>query len=96
MSAPILLSIENRIATITLNRPEVMNAINEEMLPLWVDALEQCRSSSDDTTCTLSDRTFGFQVHVVTGHCIVQRDRCIGGQVHICCISIDRTCVRRD
>lgn len=44
---PIVLTIENKIATITLNRPEVMNAINEEMLPLWVDALEQCRISPE-------------------------------------------------
>ena len=45
MTAPILLNIDNKIATITLNRPEVMNAINEEMLPLWVDALEQCNGN---------------------------------------------------
>lgn len=47
MSLPILLEIENRIGTITLNRPELRNAINEEMLPLWVDALEQCRVSEE-------------------------------------------------
>lgn len=47
MSVPILLEIENRIGTITLNRPELRNAINEEMLPLWVDALEQCRVSEE-------------------------------------------------
>ena len=40
-------SIGGRICTLSLNRPEVMNAINEEMLPLWVDALEQCRVSED-------------------------------------------------
>jgi enoyl-CoA hydratase/carnithine racemase len=47
MTAAILLNIDNKIATITLNRPEVMNAINEEMLPLWVDALEHCRTDPD-------------------------------------------------
>ncbi len=47
MSSPILLSIDKKVATITLNRPEVLNAINEEMLPPWVDALEQCRTSDD-------------------------------------------------
>ena len=47
MSSPILLNIEKKVATITLNRPEVLNAINEEMLPPWVDALEQCRTSPD-------------------------------------------------
>ena len=44
---PITLGIENRVGIITLNRPELRNAINEEMLPLWVDALEQCRVSDD-------------------------------------------------
>lgn len=47
MSSPIQLSIDKKVATITLNRPEVLNAINEEMLPPWVAALEQCRTSSD-------------------------------------------------
>ena len=47
MTSPITLDIDNKVATITLNRPEVMNAINEEMLPPWVDALERCRSDAD-------------------------------------------------
>ena len=45
MSSPITLNIDNRVAIITLNRPDVMNAINEPMLPPWVDALEECRSN---------------------------------------------------
>ncbi|MGI9296108.1 MAG: enoyl-CoA hydratase/isomerase family protein [Pseudomonadales bacterium] len=47
MSSPILLSIDKKVATITLNRPDLRNAISEEMLPLWVDALEQCRTDED-------------------------------------------------
>jgi enoyl-CoA hydratase/carnithine racemase len=47
MSSPILLDIDKKVATITLNRPDVLNAINEEMLPPWVAALEQCRTSKD-------------------------------------------------
>lgn len=43
MSSPITLDYDHKVAVITLNRPEVMNAINEPMLPLWVDALEECR-----------------------------------------------------
>ena len=47
MSQPITLDINHRIGTITLNRPELRNAINEAMLPLWLDALEHCRVSPD-------------------------------------------------
>jgi enoyl-CoA hydratase/carnithine racemase len=43
MSDVITLNKEGKVAVITLNRPEVSNAINEEMLPPWVDALEECR-----------------------------------------------------
>ena len=38
---------DNKVAIITLNRPEVLNAINEAMLPPWVDALEECRTNDD-------------------------------------------------
>jgi enoyl-CoA hydratase/carnithine racemase len=47
MSSPITLEIDNRVAIITLNRPDVLNAINEPMLPPWVDALEECRTNDD-------------------------------------------------
>jgi 2-(1,2-epoxy-1,2-dihydrophenyl)acetyl-CoA isomerase len=47
MSSPIKLDIDGKVAVITLNRPEVLNAINEEMLPPWVDALEECRLNDD-------------------------------------------------
>jgi 2-(1,2-epoxy-1,2-dihydrophenyl)acetyl-CoA isomerase len=43
MSSPITLERDGKVAIITLNRPEVLNAINEPMLPPWVDALEECR-----------------------------------------------------
>ncbi len=47
MSEPVLLETDGKVAVITLNRPEVMNAINEPMLAPWVDALEECRSNPD-------------------------------------------------
>lgn len=47
MTKPLLFTLENKIATITLNRPERRNAFNEEMLALWVDALLECRKRDD-------------------------------------------------
>jgi 2-(1,2-epoxy-1,2-dihydrophenyl)acetyl-CoA isomerase len=47
MSSPITLEFDKKVAILTLNRPEVLNAINEPMLPPWVDALEECRTNPD-------------------------------------------------
>lgn len=47
MTSPVTLDFDNRVAIITLNRPEVNNAINEAMLSPWVDALEECRINND-------------------------------------------------
>ena len=47
MSSPITLERDGRVAIITLNRPEVLNAINEPMLPPWVEALEECRTDDN-------------------------------------------------
>jgi len=38
----IILKVENQIATITLNRPEVFNSFNREMALLLQDILDQC------------------------------------------------------
>ena len=43
----ILLKIENKIAYITLNRPEVFNSINREMAFLFQDTLDACETNSE-------------------------------------------------
>jgi len=47
MSAPITLHKEGKVGVITLNRPEVLNAINEAMLPPWVEALRECQDDQE-------------------------------------------------
>ena len=46
-SSPILYQTDGRIARITLNRPEKLNAINDDMPPLLSDAVT--RANEDDT-----------------------------------------------
>ena len=41
----LLYTIGDGVATITLNRPERMNAFDEEMIDLWVDALGDARQN---------------------------------------------------
>jgi 2-(1,2-epoxy-1,2-dihydrophenyl)acetyl-CoA isomerase len=57
---------EDGVATITLNRPEKLNAFTREMIDLWVEALEDAR------------RNDAVQVIVVTG---AGRAFCTGGDV---------------
>jgi len=47
MSENLKFEASNGIATITLNRPEKLNAFTDEMLDAWLAALEECRL--DDT-----------------------------------------------
>ena len=42
---PILLDIQDKIATITLNRPDRKNAINTDMVNGWVEILDECRDN---------------------------------------------------
>lgn len=43
MSELLRFEIDRGVATITLNRPEKLNAFTDDMLDSWVDALEACR-----------------------------------------------------
>jgi enoyl-CoA hydratase/carnithine racemase len=43
----LLFAVQDGIATITLNRPEAMNAFSVPMIERWVWALEQCRDRED-------------------------------------------------
>ena len=44
---PILLDVQDRIATTTLNRHERKNAINANMVNEWVEILDECRDNDD-------------------------------------------------
>lgn len=45
--ADLLFEIKDNVATITLNRPDSMNAFSEEMIENWIEALEIVRDSDD-------------------------------------------------
>ena len=54
MTDQILFEIKDKIATITLNRPEALNAFSEEMIQAWVDALRECRDRDDVNVVVLT------------------------------------------
>lgn len=47
MDTPVLFSVENHVATITLNRPERRNAINQALLSGLYDRIEQVAKEDD-------------------------------------------------
>ena len=58
--ADLLFSVENNIARITLNRPESLNGFSEEMIDLWIEALETIRDSDDIRAVIVSGNGRGF------------------------------------
>lgn len=67
MTDTIKYDVADRVATITLNRPEVMNAFTWEMVSAWAEALQ--RAQADDAV----------QVIVVTG---AGKAFCSGGDIN--------------
>lgn len=47
MSELLKFEIDQGVATITLNRPEKLNAFTDDMLEKWLAALEECRTSPE-------------------------------------------------
>ncbi|CAH2904022.1 MAG: Enoyl-CoA hydratase (EC [uncultured Paraburkholderia sp.] len=47
MSEELKFAIDNGIATITLNRPEKLNAFTDAMQDSWLEALEECRTNPE-------------------------------------------------
>ena len=43
----VLVSIKDRIGTITLNRPERLNSMDNDMLPVFQDAVDQVKNTKD-------------------------------------------------
>lgn len=60
MSQSILLKIENQIATITLNRPEVFNSFNREMALLLQKTLDECEVNNDVRSIVLTGNGKAF------------------------------------
>jgi enoyl-CoA hydratase/carnithine racemase len=50
----ILLDIQDKIGTITLNRPERKNAINSTMVNEWVEILDECRDNPEISAIILT------------------------------------------
>ena len=48
------LTVDEHIATITLNRPKQLNAFSEDMLRGWIEALEQVRDDDDIRVCIVT------------------------------------------
>ena len=56
----IIYTVEDYIATITLNRPETLNAFTETMLNEWVDAIETVKTDSKVRVLVVTGAGRGF------------------------------------
>jgi 2-(1,2-epoxy-1,2-dihydrophenyl)acetyl-CoA isomerase len=60
MSDELLFQIDDRVATITLNRPDKLNAYTEAMLSAWLAALAQCQTDSNVRVVVITGTGRGF------------------------------------
>lgn len=60
MTSEILFDVADDIATLTLNRPEKLNAFTDDMLMALVDALDQCEQRDDVRVVVLTGAGRGF------------------------------------
>jgi len=56
----ILYSVTDGVATITLNRPEKMNAFSTKMIAEWTDAIEKARDDDDARVVVITGAGRGF------------------------------------
>ena len=60
MSETILFSVDEHVATVSLNRPAKLNAFNDEMLEALVGAIDECESNADIRAVVLTGSGRGF------------------------------------
>ncbi|MGR8946758.1 MAG: enoyl-CoA hydratase/isomerase family protein [Gammaproteobacteria bacterium] len=60
MSETVLLSIDEHVATISLNRPEKLNAFTDEMLQALIEAIDECDSNPVVRALVLTGNGRGF------------------------------------
>lgn len=60
MTDELLFEVEQGIATITLNRPEKLNAFTDEMQEHWLAALEVCRTDPEIRVVVMTGRGRAF------------------------------------
>ena len=58
--SPLTYAVSHGIATITLNRPEKLNAFTDEMLGIWAEALESAREDDAVRAIVLTGSGRGF------------------------------------
>ena len=60
MTEHVLISIEDGVATLTLNRPDKLNAFTSEMLQGLIEALDDCETRDDVAVVVLTGAGRGF------------------------------------